>query len=225
MITFAEYQNRMVLIGLTNASIAQYYRYTFCEVKWLYYLQNIFMPNLNQNRQDLRLIIMESCPGPSNTFPNQNYIFNNLNNFMNGKRDSYLWQTYRGVLMPNPADPGAITKHDALVQLAQQNVLLVDIIPTHQIDLSVNNLRQGVIDNLINIADASKINSLINYLNSIALNPFLIKSVTSLGSTYNPHLNIINNMIINSNYFGSMTDPTSHYPSYNLLINLINNGF
>lgn len=139
--------------------------------------------------------------------------------------DSYLWKTYRGVLMPNPADPRAISKHEALVQLAQQHVLLVDIIPTHQIDLSVNNLRQGVIDNLKNMADASKINSLINYLNSIALNPFLIKSVSSLGSTYNPHLKMINNMIINSNYFGSMTDPTSHYPSYNLLINLINNGF
>ncbi len=225
MITFAEYQNRMALIGLPNVSIAQYYQYTFCEVKWLDYLQNIFIPNLNQNRQDLRLIIMESCPGPNNTFPNQNYIFNNLNNFMHGIRDSYLWQTYRGVLMPNPAIPGSITKHDALVQLAQQNVLLVDIIPTHQIDLNVNNLRQAVIANLINIADASKINSLISYLNSLALNPYLIKSVTSLGSTYNPHLNIINNMLKKSNYFGSMTDPTSHYPSYNLLINIINNGF
>lgn len=215
----------MALIGLPNATISQYYQYAFCEIKWLDYLQDIFIPNLNQNRQDLRLIIMESCPGPNNNFPNQNYIFNNLNNLMHGKRDSYLWQTYRGVFMPNPAVPGSITKHDALVQLAQRNVLLVDIIPTHQIDLNVNNLRQRVIANLLNIADTDKINSLINYLNNLALNSFLIKSVTSLGTTYNPQFNILNNKIINSNYFGSMTDPASHYPSYNLLRNIINSGF
>ena len=174
MITFADYQNRMALIGLPNASISQYYQYAFCEIKWLDYLQHIFMPNLNQNRQDLRLIIMESCPGPNNNFPHQNYIFNNLNNHMHGRRDRYLWQTYRGIFMPDPAILRAISKYDALVQLAQVNILLVDIIPTHQIYLNVNNLRQGVINNLINIADFDKINSIINYLN-LALNHFLSK--------------------------------------------------
>jgi len=127
--------------------------------------------------------------------------------------------------MPHPAVPGEITKLDALIQLAQQNILLVDIIPTHQIDLNNNNLRQGVIANLINIADANKINSLINYLNNLVLNPLIIKSVTSLGTTYNPQLHTINDMIFNSRDYGSMTDPTSHYPSYNLLLNIIKNGF
>jgi hypothetical protein len=59
-------------------------------------------------------------------------MFSNLENLLNSKTDKYLDQIYKGVFNVNNTN---ITKFEALVNLASNNVLILDILPTHGIKL------------------------------------------------------------------------------------------
>jgi hypothetical protein len=130
MMTNPAYNNALNAISPRIAGIGNYHNYTPLEDDWNYYYNNIFLPNSNVNNQ-LRLIFCES--GPENE---ANYMFlgDSLDEIITTKNDKYLQQIYNGVF-PHVNTEDLPTRRNALIQLAQQNVLILDLLPTHGIIL------------------------------------------------------------------------------------------
>jgi hypothetical protein len=102
--------------------------------KWLEYFNCIYFPKCN-NSLRWRVIICESCPETAN-----NYIFSNLNLPLNKVSDSYLWSIFAGVF--TGAIPAGLTKGIALERLAEENILIMDILPTHGIKISTDERKE-----------------------------------------------------------------------------------
>lgn len=105
--------------------------YEILENDWLGYKEEIYLINYN-NQSQLRLICCESCPEDTN-----NYMFcrERLDTYLTTENDKYLQQIYNGVFPLNNINFNRLTRREALVQLAQQNILILDLLPTHGICL------------------------------------------------------------------------------------------
>jgi hypothetical protein len=222
MLNFNDYQQKMNAIGFMPVTLNDYLNHLYYEAQWMNYFYNIF--SFNQfclQNGFLRIIIMEACP-PGN-FPHNNYIFDNLGSLLNAQNDKYLQQIYKG-FFPN-SKWNQITKRDALIALSQQNVLLLDLMPAHGFNFILNgiNLRGNVNNNPVACCHLEKVRHIIKYFGNIQ--NLQIRSVFSMPPTYNTiALNALLNNPNHPIYCGTMT-AGSGYPSFNLLLQLINNGF
>ena len=213
MLNFTNYSHKIASIGANNGLplADNYHNYTCYEHQWEFYFYNLFIQNFNINNP-IRITIMESCP--AGDFPNTNYIFSNLEENLNPINHRYLHQIFIAFFGNIP-----ITKGEALISLANINVLIIDILPTHGFRLRADIRRNSINLNPINCCDFNKINNFI-----IPELEFIgeIKTVYSMPPSID--INVIDNHINNNINYGSMT-ANSGFPSYNLLINLIANGF
>ena len=219
MLNFDEYIERMMMCGFENINIQNYTDYTWCEELWENYIEAIVIPNLNRTEHNcIRIIIMEACP--QGVFPHLNYIFHNLNEPISHIRDKYLQQIYSGIFPQN--NWRLITKTDALIQLAQQNIVLLDIFPFHGFNPVLNNrnnLRRTITQNLSNIVDAQKVD---NIADSVEFETENIKLLFCLPNTYSIEAfgGVFNNYV----NFGTITSGAG-FPSNSLLVRAVNNGF
>ncbi len=137
-----DYKN-VFLTLLTFGKISDYYwsiwfhQYHYYESNWwLYYFESIFLKNFN-SKCDIKLCFLESCPG-GKPFPHPNYIFdsNRSSEFLDGNKDNYLLNILKAfkVSLNNKNSLEVVLK-----SLAQQNVLIIDIYPTHGMTISSRN--------------------------------------------------------------------------------------
>lgn len=130
--------NPAYIIGLNAispriAGLGNFHNYITLEDDWDFYYNNVFLPNYNDNDQ-LRLIFCESCPENA-----ANYMFlgDLLDEIITTENDKYLQQIYTGVF-PHVNNNALPTRRNAFIQLAQQNVLILDLLPTHGIRLETH---------------------------------------------------------------------------------------
>jgi hypothetical protein len=224
MFNYADYDKAVNATSVSNGQTTQknHNDYQVYESLWDNYFNQIFIPNSNFKEDSrLRLILLESCP--KGNCPHPNYIFNK--NMYNNKlapkvKDTYLHQITKGFVATNGTQPFPPTKMDALVYLANQNVLLMDIFFSHGFDLSKKkNTRNLINQNLTLVCDFDKIKTTINAL------PIAKQSVNILFATP-PKICIqgIHKIINFGTCFGTMT-AGSGYPSYKILENHIKKGF
>ncbi len=165
MPTHTDYIEKLGTISKRVFKLANYPSYCIYEDEWKDYFDNIFLPNLNRNLCRLRIAFMESAPKVKGvSLGNPNYIFDISTRYMAIKpgSDKYIDQWYKGVCnglgLPIAT---CISKACALTILAQHNILLIDILPTHGIKLSSNE-RSKVVKSYIGSCDLVKINNAIS---------------------------------------------------------------
>jgi hypothetical protein len=188
------------------------------ETDWMNYYNNIYIPHSN-NARPPRIFIAESAP--SGVYVNNsNYIFhqNTLYNNVSDSTDMYLYRYYRGVF-PNstPIETRQKTKLQALIDLSAQNILIIDLLPTHGIKLETKD-RININNNLLNLVDYYFLNSLnfpnhqIHYAFSVPPSLYTIQFCA-------PYLN--DNFI----EFGNVNIGQGHAPSIQAIQQIIQNGF
>ena len=130
MMTNPAYNIALHAISPRIAGLGNYHNYTALEDDWDHYYNKIFLLKRNVNNQ-LRLIFCES--GPENA---ANYMFlgDSLDEIITTENDKYLQQIYTGVF-PTVNNNALPTRRNALIQLAQVNILILDLLPTHGIIL------------------------------------------------------------------------------------------
>ena len=195
------------------AGLGNFHNYITLEDDWDYYYNNLFLPNYNGNNQ-LRLIFCES--GPENA---ANYMFlgDSLDEIITTINDKYLQQIYNGVF-PHVNTVDLPTKRNALIQLAEENVLILDLLPTHGIRLNTherNIINASHVNNII--IDLPKILGLI-YIPNIALNYVFAVPPSLYSADFIQHL-----LPINFVDRGNLNIGQGHVPSRNALENLIVN--
>jgi len=216
MLNFQQYANSLNNISPRIGGLANYGSYFQFENDWIDYYNNIFQHNFHPNLQ-IRLIVCESCP--NGNYPNANYIFdaNCLANIVNCKRDKYLQQIYNGVF-PRVAINHLPTKMQALVDLSQENILILDLLPTHGITLSTND-RINININPIGCCDINKILQLPNIQN-LDFNYVFAVPPTLYAINF-----LINHLPQNFVEWGNLNIGQGHCPSRNALNAIINMGF
>ena len=134
------------------SKFSDYGSYCNFQNDWEYYYENIYLKNSNSKKPP-RIIIAESAPSGS-YIKNVNYIFKKslLKKKICDKQDMFLYRYYRGVF------PGAtraavmgITKEEALTHLSIENILILDLLPTHGIKLDTEprkRIREGLLGSL-----------------------------------------------------------------------------
>jgi len=233
MFNLQDYSNAVNVTGVKNGSATSvnYQNYCLLENLWDDYFNNIFIPNANFiNKKFLRVIFLESYPAGNPPFPN--YIFNYGQNSqkqnsqeLNGIIDRYLCQVLKGFSATTK-----MSKQDALILLAKENVLLMDIFFSH--GFSLGTAMRKVFNNNLNMAcDFDKIVSTINRITTIQNNSMRILFATP--PTID--INAIFSGIGLGKMYGSMTSGSSspsgsmtrgsNFPSFKILINKINVGF
>ncbi len=109
--------------------------YDSYHIQWLNYFNTIFKKMNAKPNLRWRIILCESCPETA-----INYMFSNIHLPIDKLRDSYLWNIFAGVF------PGAtlsgLTKETALEMLAEEKILIMDILPTHGIKLSTDERKE-----------------------------------------------------------------------------------
>lgn len=112
-----------------------YKQYCYYETSWNYYFQNIFLPHASVTKNPITFIFWESAPS-GNLFPHPNYVFDiiNLNKIVDGRSDKYLYETHKCSRLSNSIT--RVTKQDALIELSSLGYLIIDLFPTHGIQLN-----------------------------------------------------------------------------------------
>jgi hypothetical protein len=187
MITNPDYNARLIgpppPVSPNIAGLADYPNYVNYENAWLDYYNTIFHPNMDQSKQ-IRLFIAESAP--NGIYPNPNYAFDlgTRANLLAYPRDAYLWNYFRGVF---PASTTKITKEKALIMLSKQNILILDLLPTHGIQLERDE-RETLRCNPARFADLAKIKGLPNIPNKPFNYAFSVPPTSYAPGFLTPHL-------------------------------------
>ena len=188
------------------------------ENDWSDYYQNIYIPNSNAARPP-RIFIAESAPSGI-YINNSNYIFhqNTLNNNVSDSTDMYLYRYYRGVF-PNstPNQTMQLSKRQALINLSNKNILILDLLPTHGIKLRTVD-RVFIKNNLLNLVDFNFLNGLI-FPNQRIHYSFSVPPSLYTQNFCAPYLN--NNFI----EYGNVNTGQGHAPSIQEIRQIIQNGF
>lgn len=188
------------------------------ENDWLIYYQNIYLPHSNRTLPP-RIFIAESAPSGI-YINNSNYIFHQktLNNNVSDSTDMYLYRYYRGVF-PNstPNQTRQLSKQQALINLSYQNILILDLLPTHGIKLESND-RVKINNNLLKLVDFNFLNSL-NFPNQRIHYAFSVPPSLYTQNFCSPYLN--NNFI----EYGNVNTGQGHAPSIKEIKKIIQNGF
>lgn len=211
--TINEYNTSLNNISNRISFLGNYIVYSTLEAEWSYYFEHIFIPNRNPELQT-RIIACES--GPENI---DNYMFSRdfLNNIIVANTDKYLQQIYTGVF-PHVNNNALPTRRNALIELAQQNVLILDILPTHGIKLKPKERRRIAENVTLGIYQIEKILDL-EFITNIPLN--YVFAVPPSLYLHNNLQNLLPNNFIER---GNINIGQGHAPSRYALQRLINNN-
>jgi hypothetical protein len=208
-----EYNTSLNNISNRIAVLGNHELYSILEADWSDYFEHIFRPNRNPELQ-IRIITCES--GPENI---DNYMFSSvfLDNIIVANTDKYLQQIYTGVF-PHVNNNALPTRRNALIELAQQNVVILDILPTHGIKLNPTERRRIAENVTLGIYQIEKILDL-EFIPNITLN--YVFAVP-------PSLYLNNNLqnLLPDNFIerGNINIGQGHAPSRYALQNLIDNN-
>lgn len=207
-----KYNTSLNNISNRIAVLGNYELYSTLEADWSNYFEHIFTPNRNPELQ-IRIITCES--GPENI---DNYMFSRdfLNNIIIANTDKYLQQIYTGVF-PNVNNNALPTRRNALIELAQQNVLILDILPSHGIKLKTKERRRIAESVTLGIYQIEKILNL-EFIPNITVN--YVFAVPPSLYLHNNLQNLLPNNFIER---GNLNIGQGHAPSRYALQNLINN--
>ena len=154
----SSYKELLQKISPRAAEHADYSYYLRCEKEWWDYFEKIFSKFSNPNLVP-RIVITESAP-MKGTWPADNhYIFaiQNLHQLINPVKDAYLYRLCRGFMYEmHQEDIQEMSKRDVLIELAKQNVLILNLLPTHGIQLEFND-RKKILSELLDNLDFRKI--------------------------------------------------------------------
>lgn len=218
MYTIQDYEQFMAQVSSRVHRLSNYNSYANFENDWVNYYHTIYLPHANPKLPP-RIFIAESAP--DGVYPNNlNYIFavNTLGNYVNTANDMYLYRYYRGVFPNiNPNGVTQITKLQALVDLSQENILILDLLPTHGIKLNSNE-RRNIRQNLLGLLDFNFLNRL-NFPNQQINYAFSVPP-----SLYQPNFCGI---YLNPNFleFGNVNSGQGHAPSIQAINQILKNGF
>lgn len=212
MINTTQYSTTLGINGRLSG-LANYPEYILFENDWMDYYKNIFLKNYNKQNQ-IRLIIAESAP--EGIYPNGNYAFDigSRTQILNYHRDKYLYNYFRGVF---PLLPTNISKENALIRLSKENVLILDLLPTHGIKLKSSE-RNKLNTDPAKFAEIGKILGLpilkgnFNYAFSVPPNSYSTDFLK-------PHLPT------NFVEFGNVNTGQGHAPSQRAIQSIITDGF
>jgi hypothetical protein len=220
-LSLTDYNDFLSKVSKSVYALRNYSSYEKFENDWSDYYQRIYLKYSNENKPP-RIFIAESAP-EGIYCKNLNYIFHKskLKTCINDKSDMYLYRYFRGVF-PNstPSQTRKLTKGDALVKLSEENILIVDLLPTHGIKLESND-RSKIVSSLLSAIDYSFLKKIaekfsthnINYAFSVP--PSLYKK-----KMYKKHLN-------DNNFkeFGNVNTGQGHAPSITAINRIIEVGF
>ncbi len=215
-----QYDTFLGNVSLRVFNTGSHHSFNQFEIDWDDYYNNIYKPNSIQTAPP-RIFIAESAPS-GHYHINSNYIFlqNTLNNNVHHKRDMYLYRYYRGVF-PNttPRLVQTLTKRQALIDLSNQNILILDLLPTHGIKLEANE-RVKIKNNLLNLLNFGFFNGL-NYPNrnihyAFSVPPSLYTQ-NIIAQYLNPNQGFLE--------FGNVNSGQGHAPSIATIQQIIQNGF
>ena len=189
------------------------------ENDWLNYYHNIYIPNSIKGKPP-RIFIAESAP--CGTYINNlNYIFhqNTLNNYVSYSTDMYLYRYYRGIFPKStPKETKQLSKQQALINLSKENILILDLLPTHGIKLETKD-RIVIKNKLVEFIDFNFLNDL-NFYNQSIHYVFSVPPSLYTKNFCTPHLK--NNNFIE---FGNVNTGQGHSPSIQEIRKVIKNGF
>jgi hypothetical protein len=227
MLNNSKYNHHCSKIGVKALPHQNYCDY---EKLWQNYVDNIVIPTLKIKKPCcVRLVLCESCPRPvNNVQPHQNYIFNNLENFIKWPEDMYLHQIYKGIKYESYIDK-KLTKGQALKDLVNHingPVIIVDLLPTHGIRLTTKK-RVNVNLNPYNTVDINKFVLLIKTLSKYcSSNQLTVKAIFAtppslqtsiIVSAIDPSLNVC--WVYQTSNIGQ-----GHVPSWREISKKITNG-
>lgn len=143
--TWEEYKRYIQKIGGKYEFYSDYYwinwyqQYCYYETNWwTNYFDRIFSATLRNTykKVNIQFYFWESCPGGM-PFPHPNYAFdeNRYNQIIDGTRDKYLKEIcdYNNVSWKLAGSNKKI--EEALIELANKGIIIVDVYPTHGMDL------------------------------------------------------------------------------------------
>lgn len=206
-----QYNNLLCIISNSVHKNRNFKTYQSFEKNWNYYYDKIYKKYYLTEKQ-LRLIICES--GPENL---NNYMFSKhlLDQQLTTENDKYLQQIFTGVF-PNISNKNLPTRREALIELAKQNILILDLLPTHGIKLKSKERRK--INLNISNFPIIKITNL-EYIRGVKLNYVFAVPLTLYSQ------NLLANLL-DDNFIerGNLNIGQGHCPSRNTLSNLIVNN-
>lgn len=213
-----QYRNFLRQVSIRVSNLGGYQDYCRFIDDWLFYYKEIFLKNYDDKKAP-RVFIAESAPS-GNYENNSNYIFkrDNLNNYINTSTDMYLYRYYRGVFQNRTIPEIKLTsKMNALVDLSKNNILIIDLLPTHGIKLNSNE-REIISNNLLNEIDYTILNNLNDYENKINYAFSVPPSLYRQGMCSN---------YLNENFieFGNVNTGQGHAPSIQQIREIIEIGF
>lgn len=218
MMNNQQYDNFLAQVSIRVHNLRNFASFNQFENDWLIYYQNIYLPHSNRTLPP-RIFIAESAPSGI-YINNSNYIFhqNALNNNVSDSTDMYLYRYYRGVF-PNstPNQTRQLSKRQALINLSNQNILILDLLPTHGIKLETAD-RVIIKNTLLNLVDFSFLNGL-NFPNQRIHYVFSVPPSLYTHNFCTPYLN--NNFI----EYGNVNTGQGHAPSIEEIKRIIQNGF
>ena len=210
--TALDYINFLNNISKRVSGLANYADYLNFERDWDHYFTRIFIANQPKDKP-LRIFIAESCP--EGAYPNLNYIFNagSIHHIIDSKRDMYLTRYFKGIF-PGVKIAG-MTKEQCLIALAKENILILDLLPTHGIKLFTRD-RIKIRTHLLGLLSLHKIIPLggvdIHYAFSVP------------PSLYTPTM-LAGHLGAKSVEFGNVNSGQGHAPSINSLRAIVARGF
>jgi hypothetical protein len=217
-LTKTDYESFLGAISTRVYGLNDYGSYVNFQNDWECYYKNVYCKNHDCTKPP-RIFLAESAPSGSYTI-NANYIFKKslLKNKICDKQDMFLYRYYRGVFpSATPADVKGITKEEALTQLSKDNILILDLLPTHGIKLDTK-ARNCIKESLLESLDYS-------FFNGLGFKGLTINYVFSVPpSLY--HKNMCK-VYLKPNFreFGNINTGQGHAPSIKEIIKIIRAGF
>jgi hypothetical protein len=178
MISQQKYQGALGQIGskFKNVNInwhSWYLQFLYYESMWNNYFETFIDIYSKLGKSvDIQFVFWESCPGGM-PFPHQNYVFDSsrFNNLIHGTFDSYLKKECTAFNIDWEHLGKKRKIGEIIIDLAKKGILIIDIYPTHGIDLNSkrNLMRKNLFNNLF---DAYSITEKFNQI-GIKTNGFL----------------------------------------------------
>ena len=215
MITSKDYDNFLDSISNRIKKYKNFKSYAKFEKDWTSYFISIFLKKFDKNKP-LRIFIAESAP--SGHYPNANYIFDTatLRSLLDNKRDMYLSRYLKGIC---PIYKGFITKEDALILLAEENVLIIDLLPTHGIKLKTGERKK--IESHISLVGHPISSVISTNLKKIKISSTVVNYAFSVP----PSLYAGGMLILKGKDFGNVNIGQGHAPSIKEIKKIVASGF
>ena len=154
----SSYKELLQKISPKAAEQADYSYYLQCETEWWDYFDAIYSKFSNPKLVP-RIVITESAPMMGTSPPYNRYIFDaqNLHQLINPTKDTYLYPLCRGFMYEmHREEIQEMSKRDILIELAKQNVVILNLLPTHGIQLESKD-RTKIVNTLLDDLDFRKI--------------------------------------------------------------------